>query len=175
MLAYLFIVLAVVIRFLPHAWHFTPVGAALLFFGANQPRKRMWFPIALLAASDIVLNKFVYGFPVTWETFASTAWYAIAVLIGSLMKENVDIPRVAGASLAGSISFFLISNFGVWVAYNMYPHTLAGLGACYMAAVPFFRGTIAADMLYSLAIFYTPVVVKYLQRHFQGAGNEAAA
>jgi hypothetical protein len=172
MLAVLFVVLAVAIRFLPFilgytpVWNFTPVGAALLFFGAKQSRKHMWFPVVLLAASDIVLNRFVYNFPITWETFVSTGWYGVALALGYLLKDKVNPLRVVGASLAGSVSFFLISNFAVWVAYNMYPHTLAGLGACYVAAIPFFRGTIAADMLYAVAIFGTPVVFEAMQRQF---------
>lgn len=170
MLAALFVVLAVAIRFLPFilgytpVWNFTPVGAALLFFGARHPRKHMWFPLVLLAASDIVLNRFVYNFPITWETFVSTSWYAIALLLGSLLKDKVNPLRVVGASLTGSVSFFVISNFAVWAAYNMYPHTLAGLGACYVAAIPFFRGTVAADLIYALAIFAAPVVFEAMQR-----------
>src|ERR1700691_963890 len=38
MLAYIFILFAVVFRFIPHPMAFTPVGAALLFFGARGPR-----------------------------------------------------------------------------------------------------------------------------------------
>ena len=173
MLAVLFVVLAVAIRFLPHAWHFTPVGAALLFYGAKHPRKHMWFPLVLLAASDIVLNRFVYNFPITWETFVSTGWYALALLLGSLLKEKVSPLRVVGASLAGSVSFFVISNFAVWAAYNMYPKTLAGLGACYVAAIPFFRSTIAADLLYALSIFAVPVALEAMQK--QLARNHVAA
>ena len=175
MLAVLFVVLAVAIRFLPHVGNFTPVGAALLFFGARQPRKYMWFPVALLALSDIVLNRFVYQFPITWETFVSTGWYAVAILIGSLLKNKVSPLRVVGASLSGSVSFFVISNFAVWAAYNMYPHTLAGLGACYVAAIPFFRGTLASDMIYALAIFAAPVAIEAMQKHFASSDNQAAA
>ena len=42
MLPYLFVLLAIAVRFfpflglnLPHAWHFTPLAASLLFFGAR--------------------------------------------------------------------------------------------------------------------------------------------
>jgi hypothetical protein len=172
MLAVLFVILAVATRFLPFilgytpVWNFTPVGAALLFFGAKQSRKHMWLPLALLAASDLALNRFVYNFPITWETFVSTGWYAIALLVGTLLKDKVSPLRVVGASLASSLSFFVISNFAVWLAYNMYPHTLAGLGACYVAAIPFARGTFAADMIYALAIFGAPVVFEAMQRQF---------
>jgi hypothetical protein len=37
----------------------------------------------------------------------------------------------------GPTSFFLVSNFAVWIGSNMYPHTLAGLGDCYVAALAF--------------------------------------
>ena len=61
MLAYLFVLLAIAVRFLPfagpfnilpHAWHFTPVAASLLFFGARGSRKQMWIPLVLLAATE---------------------------------------------------------------------------------------------------------------------------
>ena len=52
MLAYLFVVLAVAVRFMPHPWMFTPVTGSLLFFGARGSRRRLWIPFALLAASD---------------------------------------------------------------------------------------------------------------------------
>jgi hypothetical protein len=154
------------------------VGAALLFFGARQPRKQMWIPVLLLAASDIALNLFVYHFPITWETFVSTAWYALAVLIGGLLKGDdgkFKVPQIAGASLAGSTSFFLISNFGVWAAYQMYPHTLAGLGACYVAAIPFFRATFASDMIYTLAIFAAPMAIEAVRKQLAQSNDGTAA
>src|SRR3981081_2033453 len=59
MLAYLFVLLAIGVRFLiamgQTSFHFTPVGAALLFFGAKRSRKEMWIPVLLLAATDLAL------------------------------------------------------------------------------------------------------------------------
>src|SRR5437762_10696993 len=81
MLAYLFVILAVGVRFGiatgSHFWHFTPVGASLLFFGAKQPRKFLWIPVVAFALCDIALNRFVYHYPITLETFSSTIWYFI--------------------------------------------------------------------------------------------------
>jgi uncharacterized membrane protein len=164
MLAYLFLILAVTVRFVPHVWNFTLVGAALLYFGAHRPRKQMWIAVAALAASDIVLTRFVNGFPISLETFSSTLYYALAVLIGSLLKENKEIPRVVGASLAGSVTFFLLSNFGTWVSYDMYPHTVSGLLTCYAMAVPFFRNTLVSDLVFSVAMFGMPMLVEALHR-----------
>jgi hypothetical protein len=55
MLAYLFVIFAVVARmpFMPHPWGFTPVASALLYFGARGSRRQMWVPFVLLAASDM--------------------------------------------------------------------------------------------------------------------------
>lgn len=174
MLAFLFVVLAVVLRFLPHAWHFTPVGAALLFFGATRPRKDMWFPVVMLAGSDIALNVFVYDFPVTFETFASSLYYLLALGIGSLLKGKMEPLRIAGASLAGSFSFFLISNFAVWAVYNMYPKDFSGLVACYVAAIPFFRGTFVADLVFAAVIFSLPAAIESV-RQWRAMDDASAA
>src|SRR5256885_9318424 len=175
MLAFLFVVIALAVRFLPHTFHFTPVGAALLFFGAKQPRKWMWLPVLAFAASDIALNKFVYHYPITWETFASTAWYVLAVLIGGLLKKDGDkfkLGNIAGASLAGSFSFFVLSNFAVWLAYTMYPHTLAGLGSCYVAAIPFFTPTLSSDLLYTMGFFAAPHLIEASKKYFSEMGSD---
>ncbi|MCU1285242.1 MAG: hypothetical protein JWO13_1592 [Acidobacteriales bacterium] len=181
MLAYLFVLLAIGARLLiavgQTSFHFTPIGAALLFFGSRRPRKEMWIPVLLMACTDVALNLFVYHYPVTWETFVSTGWYALAILIGSLLKGDKDtfkLPHVVGASVAGSLSFFAISNLGVWVAFDMYPHTLAGLGACYVAAIPFFRGTFTSDLLYTIVLFGLPVAFETARRMMEADGTAAA-
>jgi hypothetical protein len=35
----------------------------------------------------------------------------------------------------------------------MYPKTVAGLGMCYTAGLPFFTNTVASDLLYSTILF----------------------
>src|ERR1700746_1118245 len=59
MLSYLFVLVAIAVRFMPHPLAFTPVGAALLFFGARGPKRQWWVPLVLLAASDVILTKLV--------------------------------------------------------------------------------------------------------------------
>jgi hypothetical protein len=159
MLAYLFVVVAVAFRFLPHPFSFTPVGAALLFFGARGPRKQAWIPVLLLAGSDFVLTKFVYAYPYTLDHIATIAWYASVVVLGTLLRENARPVRIAGAALATAVSFFALSNFGVWLAWNMYPHTVSGLAACYAAAVPFFRNEVVSDLLFSAIMFSVPAII----------------
>ena len=117
MLPYLFVLLAIAVRFfpflglsfLPHAWHFTPLAASLLFFGARGSRRQMWVPLALFAATDVVLTRFIWHYPFTWDTLVTWAWYAAMLWFGTTLSSAGAV-RIMGSSLAGSVSFFLISN-----------------------------------------------------------------
>ena len=153
MLAYLFVVLSVALRFVSLPVAFTSVAASLLYFGARQPRRRMWIPLALLVAADVVLTKLVYAYPLSADHLVTWAWYAAILLLGGTLKENSGARRVGGAALAASVSFFLLSNLAVWAVWAMYPKTLAGLAACYVAALPFFRHSLAGDLFFTVAFF----------------------
>jgi hypothetical protein len=159
MLAYLFVVVAVAVRFLPHPWHFTPVAASLLFFGAYRKRQQLWFPVALLAASDFILTKFVYHYPFAWDLVVTWAWYLAVLVLGSGLGRRLKPVWIIGSALLSSVSFFLVSNFAVWAAYDMYPKTFSGLIACYLAAVPFFWGTLAGDLVFTAVLFSIPAVI----------------
>jgi hypothetical protein len=183
MLAYLFVLLAIAVRFLPfaghlnflpHAWHFTPVAASLLFFGARGSRRQMWIPVVLLAATDVVLTKFIYAYVLSWDHLVTWAWYAAIVLLGTTLREKSGLWRVVGAALASSVSFFLISNLAVWAAWDMYPRTFSGLMMSYTAGLPFFRGTVESDLFFSLAMFGTPVLIHALSGWVHRAGDHAA-
>lgn len=153
MLAYLFVVVAVAVRFLPHPLAFTPVAAALLYFGARAPRKRAWVPLALLFASDLVLTTVVYSYPFTLDHFVTWAWYAAVLWMGGFLRTDSKPVRIAATSLTASISFFLASNFAVWAVWNMYPKTIGGLSAAYVAGLPFFRNELASDLFFTAVMF----------------------
>ncbi len=174
MLAYLFVAFAVLLRFMPHAMNFTPVGASLLFFGARGSRRQFWVPVVLLAVSDLLLNRFVYAYPFTWDQVISWVWYAAIILLGTRLRENAGILRLTGASLATSVSFFLLSNGFVWAAGDMYPRTLSGLWTCYAAGLPFFRHTVEGDLLFTAVMFGTPVLLEATAKAISRK-NQAAA
>ena len=177
MLAYLFAIFAVAARmpFMPHPWNFTPVAAALLYFGARGSRRQLWVPFALLAASDLVLNKFVYAYPFTADQLLIWAWYAAILWLGTRLRENTGWMRVAGAALASSVSFFALSNFAVWAFGTMYPKTLSGLMTCYAAGLPFFRRGLAGDMLFTAVMFGLPAVAAVAARSMRKSQGTAAA
>lgn len=177
MLAYLYILFALATRLtlLPHLWNFTPVTAALLYFGARGSRRQLWLPLGLLIASDLVLDKYVYAYPFSWDLFLTWGWYAGMLFLGTALRKNTKPLQIAGAALTGSVSFFLISNFGVWAATNMYAKSISGLITCYTAAIPFFRQTLEGDLLYTATMFGLPVVAAAVARRMSNAQGPAAA
>jgi hypothetical protein len=162
MLAYIFILFAIAVRFIPHPWMFTPVVGALLFFGARGPRRQLWVPFVLLAASDIVLTKLVYSLNFSWDHFVTFAWYAAVLWLGTTLHVNARPLRILLAALTSSVSFFVLSNFAVWACWSMYPKNFSGLMTSYAMGLPFFRNAIVGDLLFTAAMFATPVLIHAL-------------
>ena len=65
----------------------------------------------------------------------------------------MNITRLIGGSLAASVLFFLVSNFGVWLNSVTYPKTIAGLLGCYEMAIPFFQNTMFGDLFFVGVLF----------------------
>ena len=147
-LALAMILLAAALRIAPHPWNFTPVAAMALFSGALVRDRRLAFVFPLLAlfAGDVFIG-FHRLMPIVYSSFL------LSVLIGRLLQDRRTVSRVAGATLLGAIQFFIVTNFGVWALGSLYPRTVAGLVACYVAGVPFFWNTLAGDALYAGLLF----------------------
>lgn len=175
MLAYLFVVLAVAVRFMPHPWMFTPVTGSLLFFGARGPRRQLWIPFVLLAASDVVLTKLVYSYPFSWDHYVTFAWYAAVLWLGTRLGAKTKWVPVVGAALASSVSFFLITNLVAWAWLDMYPKNLSGVWMSYVAGLPFFRHAVIGDLLFTTAMFATPMALHALGSAFGTPGDHRAA
>ena len=54
-------------------------------------------------------------------------------------------------SLLASVLFFLVTNFGCWLWFDLYEHSVSGLVHCYAQALPFFRYTLAGDLVFASA------------------------
>jgi hypothetical protein len=158
MLAYVFVVLAIAVRFMPHPWMFTPLTASLLYFGARGPRRFLWAPVMLLAASDVVLTKWFWHYQINWDQLVIWAWYVAVLMLGTKLRENKKPLWIMASALGSSVAFYLLSNFAVWAAYNMYPKTLTGLVACYTLAIPFFKPSLIGDLLFTAGMFAVPVL-----------------
>jgi hypothetical protein len=82
------------------------------------------------------------------------ASFALIVGIGFWLRRHPGVATTAAASAVGSVLFFVVTNFGMWATPDgFYPHTVAGLGACYVAAIPFFRNTLLGDLAYCGLLF----------------------
>jgi hypothetical protein len=162
--AYLLIILAVVSRLLPHpGWlNFTALTGALLYFGARRPWREMLAPLAALMATDYLLTVYAYHYAFRWEAYIPTwTWYVAAMALGwILLRARTTVVRVGAGVLLGPTSFWLISNYAVWAGGTMYPHTMAGLGACLYAAIPFYRNDVISTALVAGLAFGIPVLVK---------------
>ena len=161
--AYLLLFVAVVSRLVPHApwFNFTAVTGSLLYFGARRSWREMAFPMAALMATDYILTTAVYGYNFAWQDYAITwLWYAAAMALGSiLLRDKTTVSRVAAGVVLGPTTFFLVSNFAVWISGTMYPHTVAGLVACYTAALPFYGNDIAATTVVAGLAFGLPALL----------------
>jgi hypothetical protein len=139
----------VVMRLLPHPANLAPVGAIALFGGAVLPRKLgWWLPLAIMVASDYVLG-FYSGIAFTWAAFL------LVGLFGMMLRRSNNWFRVPFGALGSALIFFAVSNFGVWVQGNLYPHSWTGLTDCFTMALPFFRNTFLGDITYSVVLFGT--------------------
>lgn len=168
-MTYMIVLLAVLARFAPHPPNFSPVFGALLFGGAYlKKRDSIWYPVALLAASDLVLTTQVYHMRFGWNDALGWGGFAAVALIGWWLRGRISVRTVLAASLAGPTVFFLISNFAVWLGWRMYPPTWEGLAACYVAALPFFGNSVVAGVLFTGVLFGG---YEFYRRRF--AGSEA--
>ena len=142
------IVVAAALRLVPHPPNFTPIGAMAMFSGAYLTRRGVAFaaPFAAMLLSDAVLG-FHSGMPFVYGSVA------LIVCIGWLALKRISSLRIVAAALVSSVLFFVITNFGTWALSGMYPLTAAGLGACYVAAIPFFQNTVIGDLFYAGVLF----------------------
>ena len=144
--AVLLILFAALSRLIPHPMNFAPITAIALFSGTYLNKKYAFIiPIIAMLLSDAVI-----GF------HSSMVWvygsFVIIALIGIWLKSHKRIGYVIGTTLASSIIFFVITNFGVWTS-GYYGHTLNGLTECYVMAIPFFRNSVAGDLFYVALMF----------------------
>jgi len=143
------VIAAAALRILPHPMNFAPIGAIALFGGAYFSSKRAAFAVPLLS---LVAGDFFTGFhrlmPFVYASFL------VSVALGFWLRGKKSASRIGGATAAGAIQFYLITNFGVWaMSIGNYPKNFGGLAACYLAGIPVFWNTLAGDSFYVALLF----------------------
>ena len=155
------VILVAFFRLFPHPANFTPTLAIFIFsFGFfNNKWVSAFTALSALFVSDLLINNLIYseyfnGFVIF---YSGAIWTYLAVVVASVpaiffLKKFV-LKNLIISSLVVSILFFVFSNFGVWVTGFMYPKTIGGLIACYSMALPFFRNTVIATLLYASIMY----------------------
>ncbi len=135
-------------RLIHHIPNFSPIMAIALFGAAYFENKfeAIIIPLIAMFLSDIILG-FHTTMPAVYISFV------LGSVIGFILLKKVSIGKIIAASLLGSIIFFILTNFAVWLMTDYYTSDLAGLAKCYTLAIPFFRNTVLGDLLYCGALF----------------------
>lgn len=154
-MSYFYIIAAIMLRLLPHPWNMSPLGAMFLFSGATvrDQRAALLAPLAALLLSDIAAAEVLHDGHYTWANPFTWLGFVVTGLLGWRLRRGYTTFRLVTTSLFGSISFFLLSNFGVWLGDALYPHSWTGLLECYAAGLPFFRNTLVGDLFYAAVMF----------------------
>jgi Family of unknown function (DUF6580) len=143
-------------RLVAHPYNVAPIDAMFLLSALYLPRRGAlaWaFPFAAVILSDVLIYYQWDGSFLHFGRLIDYAAFALIGLLGLWAKHRGVGARVAAVS-ATPVIFFLVSNFGVWLAADygaaaLYSRTLDGLLACYLAGLPFFKGTIVGDLIFA--------------------------
>lgn len=149
-------------RTIPHAPNFTPLGGATLLGAAFFGRKYLavLVPIVAMWLSDLLLNNTLYasyteGFQwvATYQIFTFAA-IALTAIFGMKWFTKINNSKIFGGAIIATLLFFVVTNFGTWLAGTLYAKSLAGLVACYVAAIPFLLNSLASNLIFTFAAFY---------------------
>jgi len=150
---YLLAGLGVISRLIPHWPNFVPIGSIGIF----ASNKKGILTSALIVLAVMVITDIFLGFSfVSFFVYTGMLSY---VFWGQLSRRGTL--GMLGAPIGGSISFFIISNLGVWLG-PWYTHDLTGFIRCFTLAIPFYKFTLFSDIIFTAAIFAIyALVVKY--------------
>ena len=148
-------------RLIPHIPNFTPIGAIALFGAAYFKNRFNAFliPISSLFISDLIINNLFLSnyFEKFTLVYSGFLWqyssFILIILIGIFSLRKFNFKKLLISTIASSLVFFIITNFGVWVSGSMYSKDLFGLMSCYTLAIPFYKGTLLGFLFYSFVLF----------------------
>jgi len=161
----LLIVIASLYRIMPgRPYGFAPQIAMAIFGGAIIKDKKFAFLLPLLAmfVSDCLYQLLyingvgtMYGF---YEGQALNYVLFGGLTIFGFFIKNLNVKKIALASIAAPTAYFLASNFFVWASTSPLaglgrPKTFAGLMMCYSDGLPFYPWSVASTFVFSAILF----------------------
>lgn len=143
-------------RVIPHPYNATPLTSLALFSAFFfQRRYAGLVTLSCLLISDAAVA-FVYGYAFmgSWSVFTYSGFLLIA-LLASLRQRLPNYTRSMIYTVLAACGYWIWTNFGTWlISDSLYPHTLIGLQACYVAGLPFLRHAILGALIWSTAIYW---------------------
>ena len=142
-------------RLIPHPPNFTPVVAVAIMSGYFF--RNIYLTFATLFVAMVLADIFI-GF-YDHMLFVYLSLFLIAFLFYKI-SEKLNFKNLFIYGFAGSIIFFIVSNFGVWAigspgVYDVaYEKSLTGLIECYVLAIPFFKNTMLSTLIFSYLAFF---------------------
>ncbi len=162
----LLVVIASLYRVMPgRPLGFAPQIAMALFGGAVIADKKMSFLLPLLSmlVSDVIYEVLYHyhisPVPGFYEGQLPNYLLIISITIIGFAIRNKGFFSIAAGAFAGTIFYFLASNFIVWIGGGLdinnlpYPKTIEGLMYCYIAGLPFLKGSLLATFFFSGLLF----------------------
>src|SRR3989344_9220870 len=163
LLYFVLIASAVATRLFPHAWNFAPVTAVAIVAAVYLPlRMAITLPLSIRFVSDMFLGFF--GFKLMIAVYLA---HLFGVLAGLWVKRNKSSYRVLAAPAASAIVFFLVTNFAFLYPPSAYTHNLSGVISAYINGLPFLRGTLLGDIVYTVALIYGYQAILYFQKNYK--------
>ena len=143
-------------RLIPHPPNFTPIIAVAMVSGYFF--KNINLSLLTLLVAMLISDLFI-GF------YENMIFVYISLLLITLVfhkiNKKINFKNLFIYGLAGSLIFFLVSNFGVWALGSLgvndlpYEKSLTGLIECYILAIPFFGNTFLSTIIFAYpAIFF---------------------
>ena len=109
----------------------------------------------------MLLSDFFIGF-YSHMFFVYFSLFFLILVFFSLTKK-INYKNLFIFSFLGSVIFFMISNFGVWIVGDLYERNIDGLIKCYFMAIPFFKNTFLSTLIFSYSSF---IMYKSSTRYF---------
>ena len=137
-----FVLVAVLMRLVPHPPNVAPITAVALFAGTFFDKKHwaVLMPLLAMVFTDIFLG-FSMITPVVYLSF-------LAITVVGMLFKKMNF----GTVLLSSLVFFALTNLGVWVLH--YPLTPEGLMTCFTLAIPFFINSLLGDFFFSALLLF---------------------
>ena len=142
-------------RLIPHPPNFTPIIAVAIVSGYFF--KNINLSLLTLLIAMLISDLFIGFYENVIFVYASLL---LITFVFHKISNKINFKNLFIYSFAGSLIFFIVSNFGVWalgspgVSDIVYEKSLNGLIQCYVLAIPFFGNTFLSTIIFAYPVIF---------------------